>query len=201
MTTASTELHSNFGPSGSKAWMACPGKIRAERDCVDKPNDAATEGSAAHELAEQALRVHFEKNGDYWKWLKSMKGHKFKDWILDNGKPVEVDGAMIGHVRDYVEYCIEVSGDDYDAVIIEERVHYTDWVPNGWGTADFIVIKGSHVDVIDFKYGKQVKVSAYKNPQAMLYSLGVLQELDWLHGFETFEAHIYQPRMGNIDVY
>ena len=193
--------HSPFGPSSAKGWMGCPGKINAERGLSDPDNDAAIEGSAAHELAEGALREHFEKNRDFEIYLKEMRNHKFTDWVLKNGKPVVVDGQMINGVRDYVEYCIEIAGDDYDEVIIEERVYYTDWVPNGFGTADFIVVKGSHVDVIDFKYGQGIRVKAHKNPQAMLYCLGVYQALNWLNNFETFAAHIVQPRNGGISVY
>ena len=69
----------------------------------------------------------------------------------------------------------------------------------GTGIADCILISGDLIQVIDFKYGKGVPVSADHNPQLMLYALGAYEGCRLLYGIHRVKLSIVQPRLNNID--
>jgi hypothetical protein len=56
------------------------------------------------------------------------------------------------------------------------------------------------MDVIDYKYGKGVAVSAEDNPQMKLYGLGALNDYGFACDVSKVRLHIYQPRINNISV-
>ena len=85
-------------------------------------------------------------------------------------------------------------------VLIEQRVDFSRWVEGGFGTADCIILDDGVVNVIDLKYG-MTPVEVKNNSQAMLYALGVLNDYGMLYEFETFNLHIYQPRINNISTW
>lgn len=177
-----TIAHAKLSASGSHRWLACPGSVRLEAEYAHgKSSVFAQEGTRAHELADMCL-----KSGD--------------DTIKYLGATIEdgvVDQDMVNHVQDYVDYVRSFKGDHF----YEQRVEYTNWVPNGFGTSDAIVIEpdGKRVHVIDLKYGKGVAVSAVDNTQGIMYALGVHQLLELSHDdIEEFVVHIYQPRIGNF---
>ena len=94
-----------------------------------------------------------------------------------------------------IDYCNSFNG----YRMVEQRVDYSNWIPDGFGTTDFLCIgKGGVCDVVDLKYGKGLVVDAFDNTQAMLYCIGILNEFDFLHDIEKFNIHIYQPRVNNI---
>ena len=78
-------------------------------------------------------------------------------------------------------------------------------------TAGFIVFKtlpagakrnfpgGTHLHIVDLKYGKGVPVSAVDNSQIRAYALGFLQEMECIYdNLDTVTMHIVQPRINNI---
>ena len=101
-------------------------------------------------------------------------------------------------------YCDEVIGIvhkydlNYSMVKLEERVDFSHWVPEGFGTSDVIVISNNVLEIIDLKYGKGVKVSADNNPQLMLYALGTLNDYGYLYDVKRVKLTIIQPRLDNI---
>jgi hypothetical protein len=143
----------------------------------------ANEGTCAHELSELCL----------------VNDH---DPITYIGKvlhdtDVVVDAAMAEHVQSYMDYVKSFKG----TLLVEQRVEFTDWVADGFGTSDAIVIEpdGKTVHVIDLKYGQGLAVSAVENTQAILYALGVYQEFAFIYeDIAEFVMHIYQPRIGNF---
>lgn len=177
-----TIAHAKLSASGSHRWLACPGSVRLEAEYVHgKSSVFAQEGTRAHELADMC----FKSGDDTIKYL----GATIEDGVVDQD--------MVNHVQDYVDYVRSFKGDHF----YEQRVEYTNWVPNGFGTSDAIVIEpdGKRVHVIDLKYGKGVAVSAVDNTQGIMYALGVHQLLDLSHDdIEEFVVHIYQPRIGNF---
>jgi len=87
------------------------------------------------------------------------------------------------------------------AVLIEQRVDFSHWVEEGFGTADCIVISDGTLQVIDYKHGLGVLVSAEENPQMLCYALGALEMLDGIYDIDTVRMTIYQPRRDNLNSY
>jgi len=175
-----TTKHAKLGASSSERWINCPASVRM---CENLPNTSSTfaaEGTAAHELSEKCLMTA-KPAAHYF-------GLKF------NGFVVTDDMAM--HVQKYVDYVNAVGG----VLLFEQRVDFSRWVHEGFGTADAIVIDESNktIHVIDLKYGKGVAVYARHNTQAQLYALGAYDLFAHIYDIEFIKMHIHQPRIDNV---
>ncbi len=82
--------------------------------------------------------------------------------------------------------------------MIEQRLDFSKYVPDGFGTGDCVIIADGTLHIIDFKYGQGVLVSAEDNPQMKLYALGALDLFDGIYDIEMVSMTIYQPRRENI---
>ena len=60
-------------------------------------------------------------------------------------------------------------------VLIEQRVDFSRWVEQGFGTSDAILISDGTMHVIDYKHGLGILVSAEDNPQMKCYALDELR--------------------------
>ncbi len=171
--------HAKLSASGSARWLACTGSVKAESQFPNTSSSYAMEGTAAHELADMCLS----------------DGLSPHDYINQHIAGVPVDEEMADHVAAYVAYVKSFSGIHF----YEVRVNFSEWIPDGFGTSDAIVIdnKTNTVHVIDLKYGKGVPVDAENNSQGMLYALGVLSEYSFIYDIDTVVIHIYQPRIKN----
>lgn len=100
----------------------------------------------------------------------------------------------------YLEYVIDIilSYKIAPVVLIEKRVDFSRYVPEGFGTADCLILAGDTLHVVDYKHGKGVVVDANHNPQMMLYALGAMSELSLLYRFKFVHMTIVQPRVNNI---
>ena len=112
------------------------------------------------------------------------------------------NAEMDGYTDEYVSFVLELLQDakrkHKDAVLyIEQEVDFSEYVPDGFGTADALLIYDKTIHVIDLKYGKNVFVEVHDNPQIQLYALGAISMFDSLYDFETVKMSIFQPRMGN----
>lgn len=70
----------------------------------------------------------------------------------------------------------------------------------GFGTGDCVIIADGTLDIVDYKHGKGVEVSAVENPQMMLYALGALELFDGIYDIDTVRMTIFQPRRENVSV-
>ena len=172
--SGSHNAHSNLGPSSAHRWLACPGSVAAiaALPTTDETSPWAAEGTKAHDLAEIILR----------------------GYDID---PDEYEQEMFDYVQVYVDYVNQL-GKEADAVIIEERVDFSEWVQDGFGTADAIIVQKKTLHVVDLKYGMGVRVDADENPQGMLYALGAYALTEITHEIEQFVIHIVQPRLDHI---
>lgn len=178
--------HAFLSASGSAKWLHCPPSAMLEKTFPDKETEYTKEGTEAHAKAEEKLNNFL--NGQI----------KAKVDCPDK----EMDEAT----TDYRDYVVEIlNGEkavDPDAqLMVEEEVDYSPWAPGGFGTSDAIVISKYQLHIIDFKYGKGVAVSAYRNSQLMLYAAGAMRICELLYDFGEITIHIVQPRLGNIDTY
>ena len=175
--------HAVLSASSSSRWLACPPSAVASLSYKSQDTAFTREGTLAHGVAEFIAR-----GGD----TKDV-GEEFKD--ID-----EITSEMIDHAVAYREYLWEQLKSNDALVLLERRVDFSPWVPDGFGTADCIIIQDKTLTVIDYKYGKGVAVSAVGNPQMRLYALGALNDYGFAYDIERIEMHIFQPRMGNISV-
>ena len=86
-------------------------------------------------------------------------------------------------------------------VLIEQRLDYSKYVESGFGTGDCVLIADGTLNIVDYKHGKGVEVSAEHNPQMMLYALGALEIFDALYDIDTVTMTIYQPRRSSVSTY
>lgn len=175
-----------MGPSSAERWMNCTASPAFTRGMEDTASVFAAEGTAAHDLSEWA-RIENKPCKDYI----GMK-------ITRDGFDFVVDEEMARYVQEFVDYCDQWPADE---ALYEERVHYTAWVPDGWGTADDIRITDADqlCRLTDLKYGKGIQVYAKHNTQLMLYALGVLQDFGHLYDIKEFVLAIHQPRLNHVD--
>ncbi len=172
--------HATLSASSSARWLSCTASVKACADLPNKSSAFAQEGTRAHEVADLCLR----NNVDATHYMNA---------DIEGGI---VDKEMCEYVQQYVDYVRDLGGDLYP----EQRVDFSNYIPDGFGTADALVLhaKKKHLDCADLKYGKGVPVYAEKNSQAMLYAIGVLNEYGFLYDIETVTVHIIQPRIHNF---
>lgn len=160
---------------------------------VDGNSVFAAEGTAAHELSEIHLAYLFNHI--------TKAQHKKK---LDAAKKGEFySQEMEDHVQTYMDVVIErineARAKTPDATILfEERLDFSPWVPEGFGTGDVVIIADGTLEVIDLKYGKGVPVSADDNSQLRLYGLGALNGYNFLYDIQNVRMTIVQPRLDSV---
>lgn len=183
--------HALLSASSAHRWLVCTPSARLEEQFPDTTSDAAKEGTLAHELAELKLRSYFY-TVDFGKRKLNNAIKKLKTQELWNDE-------MLNYTDDYLDYVknIALAFDDLPYAALERRVDFKEWVPDGFGTADCILISSNILHVIDFKYGKGVPVSAEQNPQMMLYALGAYGTYRMLYPIKEIRMSIVQPRLTN----
>lgn len=171
--------HALLGASNAHRWTRCPASARLEELINDTDTTYAQEGTQAHKLAEMVLTDKTPRED------------------LENC-PNEMNDAVLAYV-DYVEKLYkELKEKDVNAVKEHEvKVNFAKYVPEGFGTADTVLISEGVMHVIDFKYGQGVKVNAPGNDQLRCYAIGALEEYDYIFDIKTVVVHIIQPRLDN----
>ncbi|MFA1819033.1 DUF2800 domain-containing protein [Virgibacillus oceani] len=191
--------HALLSASASSRWLTCTPSARLEEQFEDKNTFYTAEGELAHEIAELKARKHFIEpigQGEYRKQLNQLKKKEFSGETLYHKE-------MLKHTETYLDYLKNVTNsmDSQPYVAIEKRVDYSNYAPEGFGTADCIIIGGDTLHVIDFKYGKGIPVSAEDNSQMKLYALGAYIAYSILYPIKTIKLAIIQPRLDSISEY
>ena len=188
------DKHAKLSASGSSRWINCPPSVRLEEQFEDKTSIYAEEGTLAHELAELKLRLELKEITKRTYTLRFNKSTKDNPLYSKN---------MDDYVDVYKEICMEkylnskeTTTDSIAAV--EQRLDFSNYVPAGFGTGDFIVIADGTLEICDLKYGKGVPVSAENNSQMRLYALGAINKFSFLYDIEKVRMTIIQPRLSNI---
>ena len=182
--------HALLSASSAHRWLHCTGSPKLEQEFPDSTSVYAQEGTLAHELCELKLKKYTTvmPKGAYTRaHNKIMKSELWQN-------------EMEGTSEIYLEYVkgIMLACEIAPAVLIEKRVDFSRYVPEGFGTADCLILAGDTLHVIDYKHGKGVVVDADHNPQMMLYALGAMNELSLLYRFKSVHMVIVQPRVNNI---
>lgn len=178
--------HALLSASASKQWLNCPPSAKLCADQEDRASPYAQQGTDAHELCE-------------YKVLKAL-GQAATD---PTGNLEFYDAEMENCTEEYRNYVIEQLEESKalcsdPIVLVEQRLDFSKWVPEGFGTGDCLIVADDVLHIIDFKYGLGVLVEAEHNPQMMCYGLGALDIYDGIYDIKTVKMTIFQPRRDNI---
>ena len=176
----SERAHALLSASSSERWLNCPPSAVAAEAYPNPDTEFTREGTLAHEVAE---------------WIASGKA---KEHNLNKGQDDGVTAEMIDCANEYQAYIQEHIKSDKAVVLLEQKVDFSPWVPDGFGTCDCIIIQDDTLTIIDYKYGVGVPVSAKDNSQMKLYALGALNDFGFAYDVNKIEMHIFQPRINNI---
>lgn len=185
--------HAILSASGSHRWLHCTPSALLEKDVPDSGSDYAREGSLAHAYCAKALK---ESLGIGTKG-EDIEIEELQDYFTDE---------MPGHVETYTDIVLgkfeEAKKSTPDAVLmVEQRLDFSRFIPEGFGTGDAIIVADGTLEICDFKYGKGVEVSAIANSQMMIYALGAYERFSDEYRIERVRMTIIQPRIGNLSEY
>lgn len=181
--------HAILAASESHRWLNCPPSVRLTERIPDNGSIYAAEGSEAHELCEFKLRQ-----------LLGMEAHN----PLDTPIGLQYyDGTMEDAATGYAAFVLELLEEirktcSDPIVMVEQKLDYSRWVKDGYGTGDAVIVADGTLHVVDFKYGTGVPVSAEGNSQMRLYALSALDMFGELYDIDTVVMTIYQPWLASI---
>lgn len=182
------EVHSVLGASAADRWMNCTPSAQLTAGMEDETTTFAAEGTAAHALCEWKVRKALKMRAgrrptsDYWTDEMEEFTDDYSDFIMD----------LVGQAK--------LTCKD-PVTLIEQHLDFSCYVPDGFGTGDFLLVADKELNVVDFKYGRGVAVYADHNPQMMLYALGALNLFDCLYDIEQVTMTIFQPRLSSISTW
>jgi hypothetical protein len=185
--------HALLSASGSKRWLSCTPSARLEATLPEPKRgagafDFSQEGTMAHTLGEIKLRYYYNQIGteEYEQEYKAVKESPYYNDDFE------------ANVDNYVLYVRSQIGEG-DTPLFEQRVDFSDYVPDGFGTADVVILSKHSIRVIDLKFGKGVPVSAIDNTQLRLYALGAYAKFkDEYPDIKEVSYTIHQPRLDSI---
>ena len=179
--------HALLSASSSHRWLNCNPSARLEREFADRETTAAAEGTAAHALAEHKLKRRLK---------------------LRSERPVSVydTDEMETCTDDYADFVMEQvtkerRRDPDTQVFIEQRLDFSCYVPEGFGTGDCLIVSKGRLHIIDLKYGMGLLVDSEENPQMMLYALAALNQYEEQYQIKKVKLTIFQPRRENVSTW
>jgi len=188
--------HALLGPSKSKQWLTCTPSVRAETGYPNESNEAAEEGTLAHDICEVLIKERLgkiTKQKAVFDFNALIKGKLSKYY---NAEMLEYCKGFLAFVMEKWSYALSI--DPRAVIIIEERFELARWIPESFGRTDVTIIAGHLMVVIDLKYGQGVRVEAKGNTQTRLYALGGLDKFKSVYPIQEVEMHIWQPRLQNF---
>ena len=181
--------HAILSASSSDRWLHCPPSARLCETYEDKGSDYAAEGTDAHELCEYKLK----------KALGMDASDPTENLTWHNEEMEDCANGYAAYILEMVEAAKESCADP--KVLIEQRVDFSRWVEQGFGTADCIIIADGTLRICGYKHGLGVLVDATDNPQMKCYALGALELFDDIYDIDNVSMTIYQPRRQNISTF
>lgn len=176
------KAHAILSASSSHRWLNCPPSARLCETYEDKGSDYAAEGTDAHSLCECTLRIALG--------MEATDPTEHLTWY--NEEMLDCANGYASYILELVEAAKETCADP--VVLIEQRVDFSRWVEQGFGTSDAIIISDGTLHVVDYKHGLGVLVDADHNSQMMCYALGALELFDAIYDIDTVAMTVYQPR-------
>ena len=181
--------HALLSASSSHRWLACPPSAKLCAAHPDRASPYAQQGTDAHSLAA-------------YKVLKALG----RDSPDPTGGLEYLDQEMEDCTDAYCAFVMEQLAEarkhcEDPIVLVEQRLDFSRWVPEGFGTGDACIVADDALHVIDLKYGVGILVEAERNPQMMCYALGLLEAFDGIYSITAVRMSIFQPRRNNVSTY
>lgn len=215
--------HAILAPSGAARWMACTPSARLESTMPKKDTAYTREGTIAHSMAETLLRIFLDqgdqvpedfsekfrisynslrgKNGELPGMFNTLAAH-CREAEAEGLDPFEMlDTVLDRYARLVWEDFMTARQSDPDAILdVEVRLKLDEFIPEGFGSSDAVIIGDDTLAVYDLKYGKGVKVSAKGNAQMRCYALGAWCGPGELYDLKNVRMTIIQPRLDWVSV-
>lgn len=185
--------HALLSASGAHRWLECTPSAQLELQFPQSTSEYAKEGTAAHELCELTARY----------WLGEISEVEYENQRDELAKGKYYNAEMQECANDYAKFVAEKTAAAREAcedafTALEVRVDFSKYVKDGFGTGDCIIVSDNILEIIDFKYGKGVRVEAAGNPQMKLYALGAYLEYNTLFDIDSVRMTIFQPRLSGV---
>ena len=186
--------HAYLSASASHRWLACPPSAKLCASIPDQASEYAQQGTDCHELCaylvEKALGRDVSDPSEsltYYDAEMQNCAEEYRNYVLE-----QIEAAK--------EFCKDPQ------VMIEQRLDFSRWVENGFGTGDCVIVADEVLQIIDYKHGLGVLVSAGDdehggNSQMMCYALGALEVFGDIYDINQIKMTIFQPRRENISTY
>ena len=186
--------HAYLSASASHRWLACPPSAKLCANILDQASEYAQQGTDCHELCaylvEKALGkdvIDPTENLTYYDAEMQNCAEEYRNYVLE-----QIEAAK--------EFCKD------PRVMIEQRLDFSRWVENGFGTGDCVIVADEILQIIDYKHGLGILVSAGDdkhggNSQMMCYALGALEVFGDIYDINQIKMTIFQPRRVNISTY
>ena len=178
--------HAILSASSSHRWLECPLSAKLCSEQPDTASEYAQEGTDAHALCEHKLKA----------LLGMETTDPTENLTYYNEEMERCANEYAVYVSEQVEKTKSVCKGP--VVLVEQRLDFSRWVPEGFGTGDCVIVADGTLTIVDMKYGLGILVSAENNPQMMLYALGALELFDSIYDINTVSMTIFQPRRDNI---
>ena len=183
--------HAILSPSAAHRWMNCTAAPLLEKDVEDKGSTFAEEGTLAHAYCAKKLKEFLglsvdDENAEIAQLAEQYHSGEMDEYT-DTYKTIVLEKFNAARTK------------TKDAqLLVEVKLDFSHYVPDAFGTSDAIIIADGVMEVIDFKYGKGVKVSAVENPQMMIYALGACDLFNFEYNIQKVRMTIVQPRIDNL---
>lgn len=188
--------HAILSASSAARWLKCPPSALINEKLPDFSSSYAEEGTLAHEIGEIGLQLASGKitKRKYTADLKKLKEHSL------------FYPGMLDEVQEYIDFVVgewqEALTEDPEAdLLIEQRLDYSKYAPEGFGTGDAVIVSRGHLHVIDLKFGTGTRVDVYENPQLKLYALGAYEALHFLYDIDRVKVTVAQVRLDAIETF
>jgi hypothetical protein len=194
MSGHAVRAHAKLSASGSDRWLSCPGSVNLEDMFPENDSSVfAEEGTFAHELSELHLsfllqKININAHDDR---LSAMKLNPYYSQDME-----EHVHSYVNIVNERINAARALTSDA--VVLLEQKLDFSPWVEDGYGTGDVVIIADGILEIIDLKFGKGVEVSAENNSQLRLYGLGALNGFGFLYDVQSIQMTIVQPRLDNV---
>ena len=182
--------HALLSASSSKQWLNCPPSAKQCATQEDRASPYAQQGTDAHELCEYKVLTRVcgkaawdpTENLDYFDTEMDYSTDEYCNYVLEQFEEAK-------------KLCKD------PIVLVEQKLDFSRWVPEGFGTGDCLIVADDVLHIIDFKYGLGVLVDCENNSQMMCYGLGALDIYDGIYDIKVVKMTIFQPRRDNISTF